>query len=184
MKSRPSRPCSGEAQGRRRLHIMSDAQRELRQAPVEKFLTNRKRKRMQIHGNVQGVGFRPFVYQLAQRLHLAGFVLNTTDGVLIEAEGTDASLAAFLHDLVNNPPPLAEVAGVSVNDVNVQEETGFVIRDSVEQEFEAVLVSPDVATCDDCRREVLDPANRRYGYPLRTAPTAALDTALSRLFPM
>ena len=120
---------------------------------------------MQIHGTVQGVGFRPFVYQLAQRLHLAGFVLNTTDGVLIEAEGTDAALAAFLHDLVNNPPPLAEVAGVSVNEVNVQEETGFVIRDSVEQEFEGVLVSPDVATCDDCRREVLDPANRRYGYP-------------------
>src|SRR5579885_2526484 len=165
MKSRPSRPCSGEAPGRRRLHIMSDAQRELRQAPVEKFLTKRKRKRMQIHGTVQGVGFRPFVYQLAQRLHLAGFVLNTTDGVLIEAEGTDAALAAFLHDLVNNPPPLAEVAGVSVNEVNVQEETGFVIRDSVEQEFEGVLVSPDVATCDDCRREVLDPANRRYGYP-------------------
>jgi hydrogenase maturation protein HypF len=144
---------------------MSDVQPELRQAPVENFLTNRQRKRIQIRGTVQGVGFRPFVYQLAQEFHLAGFVLNTTDGVLIEAEGTDASLTGFLHALVNNPPPLAEVAGVSVSDVAARQENGFVIRESVEQDFEAVLVSPDVATCDECRREVLDPSNRRYGYP-------------------
>jgi len=123
------------------------------------------RKRIHIRGIVQGVGFRPFVYHLARRFQVAGFVCNTPDGVLIEVEGSDAALADFLQDLTRNPPPLAEVSSVASSDVEVLGETGFAIRESVEQAFDAVLVSPDVATCDDCRREFTDPSDRRFGYP-------------------
>ena len=96
---------------------------------------------------------------------MVGFACNTPDGVLIEAEAPDSALAAFLQYISHNPPPLAEVANVSSSDVAPLGETKFVIRESVEQEFDAVLVSPDVAACDDCRREFIDPNNRRFGYP-------------------
>jgi hydrogenase maturation protein HypF len=123
------------------------------------------RKRIQVRGIVQGVGFRPLVYRLARRFHLSGFVCNTPDGVLIEAEGVDTAISDFLEDLTRNPPPLAAIAHVITSDLGRLGETEFVIRESVEQEFGEVLVSPDVATCDDCRREFTDPQNRRFGYP-------------------
>ncbi len=128
-------------------------------------MTIRKRKRIHIHGIVQGVGFRPFVYHLARRFHLAGFVCNTPDGVLIEVEGPDAVLTNFLQDLTSDAPPLAEVTSVITGEIETLGETEFIIRESVEQEFSAVLVSPDVATCDDCRHEFTDPNDRRFGYP-------------------
>jgi hydrogenase maturation protein HypF len=114
---------------------------------------------------VQGVGFRPFVYQAARRFHLTGFVCNTPDGVLIEVEGHDSAIASFLEHLTHNPPPLAEVARIDSVEIEQLGETDFVIRESVEQEFDVVLVSPDVATCNDCRREFTDPNDRRFGYP-------------------
>jgi hydrogenase maturation protein HypF len=123
------------------------------------------RKQFHISGIVQGVGFRPHVYRLAHRLQLAGFVCNTPDGVLIEVEGPDRAVTGFLEDLTQNPPPLAEIAHIAGSDLQPLGETEFVIRESVEREFDAVLVSPDVATCDDCRREFTDPCDRRFGYP-------------------
>lgn len=123
------------------------------------------RKRIHIRGIVQGVGFRPFVYQTARRAGLAGFVCNTPNGVLIEAEGTETALDAFLKNLASNPPPLADIAGVVVTEVEPSGDNGFTIRTSVDQAFDSVAVSPDVATCDDCRRELTDPGNRRFGYP-------------------
>ncbi len=123
------------------------------------------RKRIHILGIVQGVGFRPFVYRLARHFQLAGFVLNTPDGVLIEVEGPDAAISGFLHDLTTSPPPLAEIVDVAGSDLALLGEEDFVIRESIEQEFSSVLVSPDVATCDECRREFTDPNNRRFGYP-------------------
>jgi hydrogenase maturation protein HypF len=123
------------------------------------------RKRFHVHGIVQGVGFRPHVYRLARRVQLAGFVCNTPDGVLIEVEGPDAAVSGFLEDLVQHPPALAEIAHIARSDLQPLGETEFVIRESVEREFDAVLVSPDVATCNDCRCEFTDPRNRRFGYP-------------------
>jgi len=114
---------------------------------------------------VQGVGFRPFVYQTARRVGVAGFVCNTPDGVLVEAEGTQAALDAFLRDLARDPPPLAQVSGIVATEVEPQREVEFSIRSSVEQAFDAVTVLPDVATCDDCRREFTDRGDRRFGYP-------------------
>jgi hydrogenase maturation protein HypF len=123
------------------------------------------RKRIYIRGIVQGVGFRPFVYRLACHFQLAGFVCNTPDGVLIEVEGPEAATAAFVHDLTFNPPPLAEITDIAGSDLAAFGEVNFVIRESVEQEIASVLVSPDVATCGECRREFTDPNNRRFGYP-------------------
>ncbi len=90
---------------------------------------------------------------------------NTPDGVLIEVEGPDAAISSFFQELTSNPPPLANINGVVTTEVETLGESEFNIRDSVEQEFDAVLVSPDVATCDDCRRDFTDPDGRRFGYP-------------------
>ena len=123
------------------------------------------RKRIQVRGIVQGVGFRPFVYNLAEKLHLHGFVLNTSEGVAIEVEGSEAALEQFLDKLTNAPPPLAQIEDVTVGDLEPSGGTSFTIRQSVEEVGKFVLVSPDVATCDDCWRDFTDPNNRRYGYP-------------------
>lgn len=132
---------------------------------VDNPLTNRIRKRIEIHGTVQGVGFRPSVYRLAQRFSLAGFVCNTPDSVLVEVEGREPAISSFLQELLTNSPPLAKINGVAETDIAVQGEAEFAIHESVGREFDAVLVSPDVATCDDCRRDFMDPGNRRFGYP-------------------
>jgi hydrogenase maturation protein HypF len=123
------------------------------------------RKRIHVRGIVQGVGFRPWVFNLAERFHLAGSVRNTPDGVLIEVEGRASAIAQFMQTLENDPPPLAQVSSLIAENVAPQGETGFAILDSVETALEAVLVSPDVSTCDDCRREFSDPHDRRFGYP-------------------
>ena len=106
------------------------------------------RRRIQVRGIVQGVGFRPFVYHLAHLLHLTGYVQNTADGVLIEIEGCSALLEDFLHRLVSEPPPLARIDAVTVTALATTGDTSFVIRDSVEDPSKFVLVSPDVSTCD------------------------------------
>ncbi len=131
-------------------------------APPLPLLT---RKKIRVFGVVQGVGFRPFVYNLAQTLGLAGYVLNSSMGVTIEIEGSEDSLHQFLHTLKTDAPPLSAIEEVSVSEVDPQGDLGFSIRESHSQSGEFVLVSPDVATCDDCWREFSDPANRRFLYP-------------------
>jgi hydrogenase maturation protein HypF len=123
------------------------------------------RQRIEVRGVVQGVGFRPFVHHLAQQLRLTGYVLNTSDGVLIEVEGSDAALARFLFLLTQDPPPLALIDGITVKQLEAGGDPSFVIRESVETPDKLTLVSPDVGTCEECRRECLDTRDRRYGYP-------------------
>jgi len=123
------------------------------------------RKLIRVRGIVQGVGFRPFVYNLAHVLGLTGYVLNSSAGVTIEIEGEDARVREFLEVLRHKPPPLAQIEEFSVADLQPLGDAAFVIRHSRAEAGEFVLVSPDVATCDDCWREFGDPANRRYGYP-------------------
>ena len=124
-----------------------------------------ERHRIRVRGIVQGVGFRPWIFNLAGRFQLAGFVRNTPDGVLIEVEGLSSSLAHFLRQIESDPPPLAQINSFVVEEIAPQGGTGFAIRESVEEEPEAVLVSPDVSTCEDCRREFTSPRDRRFGYP-------------------
>jgi len=123
-----------------------------------------QRSRFRVTGVVQGVGFRPFVYGLAQRHALAGFVLNDGEGVLIEAEGDGAALAAFATALEAEAPPLASVASVAVAPVSPRGDREFAIAESASTGRSA-LIPPDVATCDDCLRELFDPRDRRYRYP-------------------
>ena len=124
-----------------------------------------ERAQIIVKGVVQGVGFRPFVYKLATGLRLTGYVTNTSDGVLIEAEGT--GIAEFLRRLRIEAPPLSDITDVSNTPLPVHGYPDFTIRASADQSGGRpfTLVSPDVSICDDCLRELLDPKDRRYLYP-------------------
>jgi len=121
-------------------------------------------KRITVTGVVQGVGFRPFVYRLAHEHKLTGWVLNHSGGVDIVVEGQSAALDAFLRNLSAEAPPLARIERVTTKDVPPNGYTTFEIRHSVAQEGRYQLISPDIATCPDCLRELFDPSNRRYRY--------------------
>lgn len=123
------------------------------------------RKAISVRGVVQGVGFRPFVYRLAHEHSLTGWVLNHSGGVEIEVEGLPPALAAFVYDLEAQAPPLARIESLRVSDAPLAGDTTFEIRHSVAEEGRYQLISPDIATCPDCLRELLDPADRRYRYP-------------------
>ena len=122
------------------------------------------RKRIQVSGVVQGVGFRPFVYNLAQDLRLAGFALNSSAGVTIELEGELVQIDSFLHTLQHRPPPLARIAEVVISEIAPQGDHNFSIRKSLSREGEFSLVPADVGTCEDCWCDFTDPRNRRFGY--------------------
>jgi hydrogenase maturation protein HypF len=119
---------------------------------------------IQVKGVVQGVGFRPFVYGLASRLELKGWVLNTSSGVVIEVEGPAAALDQFLKDLVQTAPPLSRIEQVESQSIPLNGYHRFEIRESRAEEG-YVLISPDIATCEPCRHELFDPKDRRFRYP-------------------
>jgi hydrogenase maturation protein HypF len=123
------------------------------------------RRKFQISGIVQGVGFRPWVYQLAQRYGLGGYVFNSTLGVTIEVEGPAEAIDRFEAALRSEAPPLAELGSIRVENLAPFGYEDFTIRDSEDVAGEFVLVPPDIATCPDCLADLRDPANRRYGYP-------------------
>jgi hydrogenase maturation protein HypF len=123
------------------------------------------RREIQVRGVVQGVGFRPFVYKLAQTFELAGHVFNSSSGVTIEVEGSESDVAEFIRGLRHDPPPLAEMTEVTVSAMEALGRTGFVILRSREESGEFGLVPADAGTCDECWRDCCDPMNRRYGYP-------------------
>jgi hydrogenase maturation protein HypF len=114
---------------------------------------------------VQGVGFRPWVYQLAQRHELGGHVFNSTLGVTIEVEGAEEAIDRFDAALRTEAPPLAEMGSIEVEQLAPFGHAEFTIRDSEDVAGEFVLVPPDIATCPDCLADLRDPANRRYRYP-------------------
>ncbi|NIQ59621.1 MAG: carbamoyltransferase HypF, partial [Gammaproteobacteria bacterium] len=120
---------------------------------------------MDIRGAVQGVGFRPFLYRLAGRLQLAGWAQNTAQGVVVEVEGADADLRAFLVAVERDKPACARVAGLESTWLDAAGYTGFAIRESVASGDKSASLLPDIATCADCLAEVLDPGNRRWLYP-------------------
>ncbi len=126
------------------------------------------RIRVRITGAVQGVGFRPHVFRMAQQHGVAGFVLNSPSGVTVEAEGEDGRVRAFVEDLRGNPPPLAVIASFRTETLPDQGDGGFRVEQSdPEGEREAFLL-PDLAMCAECRREIFDPRDRRFRYPFTT----------------
>ncbi len=124
-----------------------------------------ERRAVTINGIVQGVGFRPFVYGLAQRLELRGFVCNDGGSILIEVEGDAPRLDRFLHELATRPPALARIKKVSWEPCALRGDRHFAIAASEESAAGAILISPDVATCAECLAELFDLANRRFRYP-------------------
>jgi hydrogenase maturation protein HypF len=124
-----------------------------------------QRAKVTVSGVVQGVGFRPFVYQLAQKNRLGGYVTNTTAGVDIEIEGEPEQIETFFRDMHTHKPPLARVTRFEKRYLPPLAYRDFVIRKSQAVTTRSVLVSPDVCVCEDCLREMNDPLNRRYRYP-------------------
>jgi len=122
-------------------------------------------RRIHVSGIVQGVGFRPFVYGLAQRHALCGWVRNSSAGVDIEVEGPSAALDAFLAALSAEAPPLSRIESVSAQEIPGNGFARFEIRHSHAVEGAYQPISPDVATCPECLAEVRDPSDRRYRYP-------------------
>ena len=126
---------------------------------------DRTRVHVDARGVVQGVGFRPFVFRAARERGLTGWVRNDSGGVKIQVEGPAGEVASFLDALLEDAPPLADVQSVISQEIELRHDPDFVIRESAAIEGAATLVSPDVATCGDCLRELLDPRDRRFRYP-------------------
>ena len=123
-------------------------------------------RRIAIQGVVQGVGFRPFIHNLASALDLKGFVLNSSRGVLIQVESEDPlMLELFLERIPRDLPPLARIEQMEVSSVAPQGFETFSIRRSLEEPGHYVLISPDMATCPACLEEMKDPSDRRFAYP-------------------
>jgi hydrogenase maturation protein HypF len=122
---------------------------------------------IEVHGVVQGVGFRPFVWRLATELGLDGTVVNRAGQVEIEIAGAQDAVEAFAGRLASDAPPRARVEEVRVRPVEreIASGSGFEIEESEAVASTERLFPPDIATCDDCLRELTDPADRRYRYP-------------------
>lgn len=123
-----------------------------------------------VTGIVQGVGMRPFVYREAMAHGICGWVLNAGDGVHIEAHASVEALDEFVTALSEHAPAAARVEHVAVEDLepdawDADDEQAFRIVASQDQTVHTTLISPDIATCDDCLRELFDPTDRRYHYP-------------------
>ncbi len=134
-------------------------------APAAGRATLVRRARVRVEGTVQGVGFRPYVYRLAGRQGLAGFVLNDPHGVLMEVEGSSLAVEEFLALLGPEAPPLAAIERVLIEEREPHGDSGFKILDSPRGGAIDAPVTPDSATCADCLRELFDPSDRRYRYP-------------------
>jgi hydrogenase maturation protein HypF len=124
-----------------------------------------QRLRITLRGAVQGVGFRPFVYRLATEMALTGWVLNSSSGLVVEVEGPTDQLTAFERRLEGERPKASVVTVRECAWIPVEGSTCFEIHVSDADQGKSVNVLPDLATCDDCRKELLDPANRRFQYP-------------------
>ncbi len=124
-----------------------------------------QRKRIEIEGIVQGVGFRPFVYTMARQWEINGFVLNDSRGVVVEAEGPLEALAGFLFAIRSNIPPLASISRFDLTDLAPTGLNGFEIRQSDLSVATVAQVAPDSYVCDDCLAELFNPRDRRYRYP-------------------
>ena len=128
----------------------------------------RVRRRVDVRGVVQGVGFRPFVYAQASRFGLTGWVRNDATGVVIEVEGDGDDVGSFVQAMRDDAPPLAMVEAVSTQDIGVEGGSGFTIGATHASEAVRTLASPDIAMCADCETELLDPTDRRHRHPFIT----------------
>ncbi len=123
------------------------------------------RRKFYINGIVQGVGFRPFIYRIANENKLAGFVNNDSQGVIIEVEGLSDNIENFENLLESDLPPLAKIDFINIEDIKIKNDKNFIIKTSQADKTANTLISPDIATCDKCLKELFNPDDRRYQYP-------------------
>lgn len=138
---------------------------DLAASPTESRTGAHKRIRLLVHGAVQGVGFRPFVYQRARTLELSGWVENSAQGLTVEVEGDSANMDTLVRLIRETPPPNAAVTAIEIQEIDWRGDEAFAIRASTVSGARTAEVLPDLATCDDCLRELFDPADRRHLYP-------------------
>ncbi len=124
-----------------------------------------KRSKGAIKGIVQGVGFRPFIYQLAHRYQLSGHVINTPEGVDLEVEGPDEDVEHFFQCILSERPPLAHISSIERAELRPKNDKTFEIKESRADQERSALISPDVSICADCLRELKDSKDRRFKYP-------------------
>jgi len=125
-----------------------------------------ERRVIAVGGTVQGVGFRPYVHRLATARNLSGFVRNDTAGLTIDVQGDAHALEDFLSTLIDHPPPTAVIQMVNSSSAPVRPYRGFEITDSARPALSTPTnISPDIAVCDECLRELFDSDNRRFRYP-------------------
>src|SRR5690349_10877239 len=127
-----------------------------------------ERQRLLVQGAVQGVGFRPFIYRLAAEIGIQGWVSNSAQGVVIEAEAPRPRLETFLAQIETQKPPHSSIQRILVEPIpatGMIGEVAFEIRESSTAGERSTIILPDLGTCPDCLREMLDPADRRYRYP-------------------
>jgi hydrogenase maturation protein HypF len=143
-----------------------------------------KRKQYIVNGRVQGVGFRPFVFRLANEFALKGTVSNSEQGVIIDVEGDEKNLDAFGENLIKNQPPLSLITKIKVLDEKkLKHPQEFTITASSSGNSHQVLISPDAAVCADCQKEVLDPNDVRYLYPFTNCTNCGPRLTITRSIP-
>ncbi len=138
---------------------------------------------LHLEGQVQGVGFRPFVYRLAGEHGLNGWVNNTVDGVHVEINAGEAAARTFLDDLIEKAPRLSRIVRHRIEPAEEQVFTGFNIIQSHAEGPANLLLTPDFAICEDCRKELLTPENRRFGYPFITCTNCGPRFSIARTLP-
>lgn len=124
-----------------------------------------RRYQIRVEGIVQGVGFRPFIYRLATERYYGGYVLNDSKGVLLEIQGEQVDIDEFCQSIKQQAPPASYIATVNYLEMPIEpDEQIFVIRTSPQGQPKETLISPDLAICKDCKREIRDKKDRRYAY--------------------
>jgi hydrogenase maturation protein HypF len=141
------------------------------------------RRRIRVSGVVQGVGFRPYIYRLAAEERVTGNISNDTAGVTIEIEGAPFQVETFLTRLPLEKPPLSFISSVQVEEVPCEGDDQFTIIKSEVRGHVVTQIPADAATCDDCLRELLDPANRRFRYPFTNCTNCGPRFTITRKIP-
>jgi hydrogenase maturation protein HypF len=136
-----------------------------------------------IKGQVQGVGFRPFVYILANDFKINGSVSNNEEGVIIIATNNESTIFDFYNRLVNNPPPVSRITHHQINEINFTPFENFSIIPSTKSNKLNLTLTPDFAICKDCASEIKDPKNRRFNYPFTTCVNCGPRWAITNSFP-
>lgn len=139
--------------------------------------------KIEIKGQVQGVGFRPFVFNLAQQQNIVGCVYNNEEGVLIKISGTAEKANAFLEALLENPPPVSIIRSHQLEEIAQEHFNDFRILSSAKNKNINIPLTPDFAICKTCKTEIKDKNNRRFGYPFTTCVNCGPRYAITKKFP-